>query len=120
MAVIAVESVETKQLMLAHSQQLMEDGEAYGWSVVLLLYDAAWLQHLEQGRALWEHHAMKLKLRHPLVWHWMVLPSKALAASPQPRKQPPAAIRNHRKAGAYSGPAKPSAEACAAFNKGSV
>ena len=47
-AVMAEESDEIEQLMLAHLQELMEDREAYGWSVVLS-YHVAWLHHLEQG-----------------------------------------------------------------------
>ena len=45
---MALESEEIKQLMLAHLQELMEDEEVYGWSVVLL-YHATWLQHLGPG-----------------------------------------------------------------------
>ena len=52
LAVMAGESEKIKQLMLIHLQDLMEDGKAYGWSVVLS-YQVAWLQHLEQGSASW-------------------------------------------------------------------
>ena len=48
--VLAMVKDDTKELMLSHIQELMADGEAYGWPVVLA-YHAAWLQHLEQGRS---------------------------------------------------------------------
>ena len=46
--VLAMLNEDIKWLMLSHLQELMADGEAYGWHVVLA-YHAAWLQHLEQG-----------------------------------------------------------------------
>ena len=109
------ESEETKQHMLAHLQELMEDWKAYGWSVVLL-YHTACLQHLEQGWASWGHHATKLELKCGLLWHRVAPRSKAPSLSSQPCKQPPVATRNQRKAGPYSDPAKPGSKVCAAFS----
>ena len=34
--------------MASHLQEMMEDGETFGWLVVCA-YHAHWLQHLEQG-----------------------------------------------------------------------
>ena len=65
---------DTKVHMLSHLQWLMADGEVYGWPVVLA-YHAAWLQHLEQGRAMWGDDDTKLKLRHACVWHRVALNS---------------------------------------------
>ena len=48
LSVMALESQQVKVRMLAHLQEMMEDGEAYGWPIVLS-YHVAWLQHLEQG-----------------------------------------------------------------------
>ena len=56
-----------QSLMLDHPQELMEDGEHYGWPVVRA-YHAAWLQHIEYGREAWGDKAVKLKLQHALEW----------------------------------------------------
>ena len=66
--ILATVKDDTKELMLSHLQELMADGEAYGWPVVLA-YHAAWLRHLEQGLAAWTDLDTKLKLRQALVWH---------------------------------------------------
>ena len=47
--------------MLDHLQELMEDGEHYGWPVVWG-YHAAWLQYMEQGQEAWGNEAAKLQL----------------------------------------------------------
>ena len=47
--------------MLNHLQEMIKDGEAYGWPGILS-YHAAWLQHLDQSQAMWDDEAMKLKL----------------------------------------------------------
>ena len=39
--------------MAIHLQEMMEDGETFGWPVVRV-YHMAWLQHLEQGRVTWD------------------------------------------------------------------
>ena len=67
--------------MAIHLQEIMEDGETFGRSVVRA-YHGAWLQQLEQGRATWEDGPTRLKLRRPLVWHRV--------APLQPREQPTA------------------------------
>ena len=55
------ESLPIKTLMLAHLQELMEDGERYGWQAVRA-YHAAWLQYMEQGRVACGDEETKLKL----------------------------------------------------------
>ena len=62
LAVMVLESDQVKEGMLAHLQEMMQDGEVYGWSMVRS-YHAACPQHLEQGRAMWDYKATKLKLR---------------------------------------------------------
>ena len=69
--VINREPLPIKKLMLAHLQELMEDGEHYGCPAVRA-YHAAWLQHMEQGRAACGDEDTKLKLRRALVWHRVV------------------------------------------------
>ena len=54
--------------MDSHLQDLMEDGEAYGWQVVSDFH-STWLQCIELVRATWDNHDTKLKLIHTLVWH---------------------------------------------------
>ena len=43
LSVMALESQQVKVSMLAQLQDMMEDGEAYGWPIVVS-YNAAWLQ----------------------------------------------------------------------------
>ena len=117
LAVMALESEMIKQLILAHLQESIEDGEEYGWSVVLSCH-AVWLQYLQQGHAMCRDHVTKLKLRHALVWHRVAPSTKAPSASSQPLRQPSAGNRSQKKIGPYSEPAKPRSKACAAFNKG--
>ena len=57
--------------MLKHLQELMEDAEHYGWPI-LRAYHAAWLQHIEQGRAVWGDVSTKFRLQHVVVWHHVV------------------------------------------------
>ena len=57
---------DTKALMDSHLADLMEDREVYGWPLVRDFH-STWLQHIEMGRATWDNHATKLKLRHTLV-----------------------------------------------------
>ena len=39
---------DIKVHMLSHLQELMANGETYGWPIALA-YHTAWIQHLEQG-----------------------------------------------------------------------
>ena len=64
---------DTIALMDSHLEDLMEDGEAYGWPVVRDFH-STWLQHIEMGRTTWDDEATKLKLRRTLVWHRMASP----------------------------------------------
>ena len=47
---------------------MMEDGDTFVWPMIRV-YHAVWLQHLEQGRAIWDDEATRLKLHRSLVWH---------------------------------------------------
>ena len=114
--VLARVEQDTKVQMLSHWQELMTDGEACGWPIILV-YHTAWLQHLEPGRAMCGDHDTKLKLRHVLVWHRVAPNPKAAATSTQPRKQP-VNTRNQRRAGPLSEVAQPRAKVCISFNKG--
>ena len=62
------EPTHIKALMLTLLQELMKDGEQYGWPAVRA-YHATWLQHMEQGWAAWGDQAAKLELHCALVWH---------------------------------------------------
>ena len=86
LSVMALESQNIKARMLTHLQEIMEDGEAYGWPVVQY-YHAAWLQHMEQGRVSWEDETTKLKLRRALVWHRVLLPTESSSAPSHPTRQ---------------------------------
>ena len=66
--VMAKESHNIKTLMLCHLQELMEDGECYGWPAVRA-YHAAWLQHIEQGQMAWGDEEKNIKLSRALMWH---------------------------------------------------
>ena len=44
--VMGKESPRNRAIMLTHLQELMEDGEKYGWPAARA-YHAAWLQHIE-------------------------------------------------------------------------
>ena len=101
--------------MSGHLQEMMEDGETFGWPVVRA-YHAVWLQHLEQGRAMWHNETTKLKLRRALVWH-------RIAPSSQPRSTPAsttpqAPIRALRHMGPFRLTAQPGDQACITYNQG--
>ena len=66
---------DIKALMDSHVQGLMEGRKAYGWPVVSD-YHTTWLQHIEMGRATWDNHTTKLKLRCTLVWHRVASPTQ--------------------------------------------
>ena len=68
LSIIARLMVTIRNQMATHLEELMEDGEIFRWPVVRA-YHAAWLQHLEQGRATWADEGIKLKLRRALIWH---------------------------------------------------
>ena len=82
LAVMALESPHIKDSMLSHLQELIEDGDVYGCSMVLA-YLTAWLQQLELGQAMWDDEVTKLKLRHALVWHRVMPHTKAASAPSQ-------------------------------------
>ena len=50
--IMSRERLPIKILTLTHLQELMADGEHYGWPAISA-YHAAWLQHIEQGRTAW-------------------------------------------------------------------
>ena len=54
--------------MATHLEELVEDGEIFRWLVVRA-YHAAWLQHLELGRATWADDSIRLKLWIAFKWH---------------------------------------------------
>ena len=62
LSVLAEETDTNKAHMLHHLQDLMEDCEVYWWRVTRDFH-AAWLQQMEQGRAVWGED----KLRRLLV-----------------------------------------------------
>ena len=111
---MVLDSDQVKERMLAHLQEMMEDGEAYNWSMARS-YHVAWLQHVEQGQATWDDQATKFKLRRALIWHCILPPTKASSAPSQPSRQQSAANKVHWKTGPHSEPAKPGDKACAAF-----
>ena len=51
LTIMDLQSEALKRKMSAHLQEIMEDGETFGWPMVRA-YHAVWLQHLEQGRAI--------------------------------------------------------------------
>ena len=53
---------------LRHLQELMEHAKAYIWTGVRD-YHAAWLHHVEQGKAACGDEFKKIKLRRALMWH---------------------------------------------------
>ena len=77
-----------KALMDSHLTDLMENGEAYGWPVVRDVH-STWWQHIEMGRATWDDHATKLKLRRTLVWHPVASPMQGQSPNPYPKTQLP-------------------------------
>ena len=72
-----------KALMLNHLQELMEDGEHYGWPVFRCIMLPG-----EQGRVAWRDEAVKLKLTCALVWHHVVAPQTPLKPTPPPHSWP--------------------------------
>ena len=78
----------TRTLMDSHLQDLMEDGEAYGWLVVRDFH-STWLQYIEMGRATWDDHATKLKLRRTLVWHRVAAPIQGSSPNLLPKTHQP-------------------------------
>ena len=118
LVVAAAESGPTREHMLEHLQELMEDVEAHGWRVVRD-YHAAWLQLLEQGRATWADGPRKEKLRRQLVWNKPALTHRLPTAAPvrpPTTVAPPQPYRNRY--GYTIQPAAPGDRSCAAFNRG--
>ena len=66
--------------MASHLQEIMEDTEIGGWKSVRD-YNAAWLQEIEQGRAMWGEKEKHMKLRRALVWHSAATNSKSASIS---------------------------------------
>ena len=73
--------------MPIHLIEMMEDGETFGWPVVKA-YHAAWLQHLEQGRATCDNEVTRLKLIRTLVWHRIAPPRKPQPSAAQSTNKP--------------------------------
>ena len=67
-SIMAFQMDTIRNKMTIHLHEIMEDGEIFRWPVVQA-YHAAWLKHLEQGRATWEDDVTRFKLGRPLVWH---------------------------------------------------
>ena len=67
LAIVAEEGSAVKYTMLRHLQELFEDVEVYGWTVVRE-YHTAWLQLLEQGWAAWGDESKRVQLRRLIVW----------------------------------------------------
>ena len=113
------ESDTTKVSMLLHLQQLMEDTVAYGWETDHS-YHAAWLQHLEQGRAIWNDPEKRLTLWRALVWHRVIPTTTAAAARSQPSRQQtqPSVTKPQMRNIVYSQPCSPGDKACQGFNRG--
>ena len=59
--IMSKELPHIKALLLTHLQELMEEGEYYGWLAVRA-YHAAWLHHIEQGRTAWGDDERKMTL----------------------------------------------------------
>ena len=89
LSVLAEESDIHKTLMLQHLQELVEDSEVYGWSVVRD-YHAAWIQQIEQGQAVLGDEHKKIKMRRLLVYMWYMPAPGAEQPSdtPAPIQQP--------------------------------
>ena len=104
--------------MVAHLQELMEDGERYGWPAVRA-YHAAWLQYMEQGRTAWGDEETKLKLRRVLVWH-RVVPVRYSEGPSQghPPQTPLRGTNPPRWWQLLSDSSKPGDKVCDGFNEG--
>ena len=98
LTIISLQKDTLRDKMAIHLQQIMEDGETFGWPVVRAYY-TAWLQHLEQGRATWDDEVTRLKLRRALVWHRIALPTKPQPSAAQSTNQPIAPTRAPRHTG---------------------
>ena len=66
--------------MDVHLHEMMDDWKTFRWPVGRA-YQAVWLQHLEQGRAIWNDEVTMLKLRRAVVLH-------RIAPRPQPSATP--------------------------------
>ena len=78
----------TNALMDSHLQDLMEDGEAYGWPVVRDFH-STWLQYIEMERTTWDDHPTKLKLRCTIVWHRVASATQGSSPNRQPETEQP-------------------------------
>ena len=86
--VIDTQTQDIKKHTNSHLQDLMEDGETYGWPVVRDFY-STWLQHIDMGRATWDDHVTKMKLRWTLMWHRVAYPMQGLPPTPFKRGNSP-------------------------------
>ena len=89
--------------MTIHLQEMMEDGETFGWPVVRA-YHTAWFQDLKQGRATWDDEVTRLKHRRALVLHRITPPTKPQPSAVQSTNQPTAPTRAHRHTGPFRDP----------------
>ena len=88
LAVMDTQTQDIKKYMNSHLQDLMEDGDGYGWPVVRDFH-FTWLQHTEMSRATWDDHVTKLKLRRTLVWHQVISAMQGSPPIPHPERQQP-------------------------------
>ena len=112
-SVLALEMEQVNVRILNH-QEMIKNGEAYCWPA-FLSYHVGWLQHLEQGQAMWDDGATKLKLHLALVWHWVMQPAKIPLAILQASKQKSAINKVQRKTGPFSDPSEPGDKTCTGF-----
>ena len=68
---LMVLGIETDTRIKAHMSQHLKDSDLYGWTRVL--FHAAWLNQIEQGRSSCSDTDSKLWLHRNLVWHATML-----------------------------------------------
>ena len=83
MGIVAEAGSPIKEWMLTHLRELFEDVDVYGWSVVKECH-AAWLQFLEQGRAVLKDEGKRAQLCHLMVWSKPSLLSRFSHMPPTP------------------------------------
>ena len=88
LAIMSLQKDSLRDKMAVHLQEMMEDGETFGWPVVRP-YHAVMLQHLEHGITTWNDEVTRLWLLRTLVWH-RIAPSPKPSATPATNTpQPP-------------------------------
>ena len=106
-----------KVLMLAHLQELIEDGERYSWSAIMA-HHATWVQHIEQSLAAWGDEE-NMKLRRVPMWHWVGPLRPSTTHSQGPSQQACQTSTNPTRRGTvFSKPTEPGDKVCINFNKG--